>query len=384
MAAASCREATVGGPSHPHALMLNSASRQTGRAGRAVASAPSVRVVDPSGAPVAGVPVAFAVTEGGGTADPATVMSGTDGIATSTWTLGDAGGQSLQATSPEVPGALVDLVSEVLPSTGYQIDLSLVGTVTDAQWAALTSAGGRIAQLVVGELTPVDLTGHFCDGTPLAGTVANLLVLVHIHSIDGLGGVLGQSGPCVVRQSSHLPAVGVMELDSADLGALEAKGELGSVVLHEMLHVVGFGTVWTDFSPSLVSGAGTANSAYTGAQALAAAIGFNGAPATWISVPLENCGTSSPTPCGSGTRDSHWLEPVFKNELMTGWLSGTTHPLSLTTAESFADMGYTVDPSTADPFDLATAGLRAEGVPAEETGLFMADDVLHLPIEEAR
>ena len=170
-----------------------------------------------------------------------------------------------------------------------------------------------------------------------------------------------------------------MEFDTADLAALESSGKLRSTILHEMLHVVGFGIVWDDLG--LSSGEGTVNSAFIGPQALAAAIGYNGAPGTWAGVPVENC--VGQTGCGGGTQDSHWRETVFKNELMTGWLSGTSQPLSRTTAASLADLGYAVNLDAADAFDLATAALRSPGAAlAEEPApVYMGDDVLHLPIE---
>jgi hypothetical protein len=382
-AVAACGSASVGGHASSSGLASVSATRQTGRAGQAVGSPPAVKVVDPSGTPVAGVTVSFAVTGGGGVS-PATGVSGSDGIVRTAWQLGASGPQSLRATAAAIPGAAVDFSAQVLAGSGYEIDLRLLTTATDSQWAAFTGAADRIAQVVVGQLPPMDLTGLTCGGTPggdtaLHGSVQNLLILVWIHPIDGGGKILGQAGPCVARSGSSFPSVGFMELDSADLASLETSGKLQSVILHEMLHVVGFGTMWDLHSPSLISGAGTVDSAFTGAGALAAATGSNFAPSTWTSVPLENCGALSPTPCGAGTQDSHWLEPTFKNELMTGWLSGLTQPFSATTVGSLADLGYTVDLAAADPFNLTTAGLEAEGA-AGEAGVFMGDDVVHVPV----
>ena len=66
--------------------------------------------------------------------------------------------------------------------------------------------------------------------------------------IDGPFGVLGQAGPDVLRPVSFLPAHGVMQFDTADLALLESSGELQLVILHEMMHVLGFGTIWTDLN----------------------------------------------------------------------------------------------------------------------------------------
>src|SRR4051794_6205534 len=49
-------------------------------------------------------------------------------------------------------------------------------------------------------------------------------------------------------------------------------------------------------------------------------------------VPVENTG-------GPGTRDSHWREAVFGNELMTGFVGPAGNPLSRTTVGSLQDLG---------------------------------------------
>jgi len=56
------------------------------------------------------------------------------------------------------------------------------------------------------------------------------------------------------------------------------EGTLEAVILHEMLHVVGFGTMWPTFG--LLAGAGGANPTFTGARAAAAFVGFNEARRT--------------------------------------------------------------------------------------------------------
>jgi hypothetical protein len=204
-------------------------------------------------------------------------------------------------------------------------------------------------------------------------TVDDLLILVKLAPIDGAGNILGQAGACVIRNSSRLPVLGVMQFDTADLATLESRGQLEEVILHEMLHVVGFGSLWE--APLLV-GAGGVDPIFTGTHALDAFVNLNnGNFYANAKIPVENSG-------GAGTRDSHWRESVFLNELMTGWLSGQTQPLSATTAASLWDMGYQVDVARSDPFDLATASnarLMAVG-PADLPDLPYGDDVLRLPI----
>jgi hypothetical protein len=106
-----------------------------------------------------------------------------------------------------------------------------------------------------------------------------------------------------------------------------------------MGHVLGIGTIWQ--SRGLLSGAGTSNPRFVGSQAVAAYNAIFGTSAT--GVPVENTG-------GGGTRDSHWRESIFGNELMTGFLNGGSNPLSRVTVASLADLGYVVNLNAADNY----------------------------------
>jgi hypothetical protein len=199
--------------------------------------------------------------------------------------------------------------------------------------------------------------------------VDDLLVVVRLEPIDGAGATLGQAGPCVLRGAGAAPVLGLMRFDTADLATLEASGRLDAVVLHEMLHVMGFGTLW---SAPLLVGAGGTDPIFTGAGALDAFLNFdNGGTYAGAKVPVENSG-------GAGTRDSHWRDSVFRNELMTGYISGARQPLSRTTAAALADQGYAVDLAASDPFDIATAGLRLAGGAPD---VVLGDDVLRIPLQ---
>jgi hypothetical protein len=120
-------------------------------------------------------------------------------------------------------------------------------------------------------------------------------------------------------------------------------------VLHEMAHVLGYGTMWPD--RGVLFGAGTSNPTFTGPAAVAAyhALGRTG------NVPVENTG-------GPGTADSHWRETTFQNELMTGYIGGTSNPLTRVTIGSLQDIGYQVDFGTADTLAFAL-NLRAASIP---------------------
>jgi hypothetical protein len=215
--------------------------------------------------------------------------------------------------------------------SGFKVSVHFPdGTLTAAQKTAFTDAATRWAQLIVGDVPDVNDGGTIIDDITIDATAP---------SIDGRGGVLGQSAPTAFRVGSNLPFKGFMEFDSADLAQLQTDGQLTRVILHEMGHVLGFGTIWS--TEGLIAGAGTTDPRFKGPNATAqynAIFGTSGS-----SVPVEGGG-------GAGTEDSHWRESTFDNELMTGYLNGGSNPLSKVTVGAMADLGYAVSYSAADPY----------------------------------
>lgn len=175
------------------------------------------------------------------------------------------------------------------------------------------------------------------DGEAITG----LLIDAGISPIDGASGVLGQAGPTVLSPQTGLPIAGVMQFDTADVETLEAEGRFEDVILHEMAHVLGFGTLWD--RQGLIAGSGTADPRFTGPAATREFFQLD--PDGGAAVPIANTG-------GAGTREGHWRELIFGDELLTGFLSGADRPLSRMSIASFEDLGYAVDYTAADPFTL--------------------------------
>lgn len=214
-------------------------------------------------------------------------------------------------------------------SGGFDIVVNTSG-LTASQVTIFNQAAARWEQIITGDLPNAVFNG---------ATVDDLRIEASAPAIDGPGGTLGQAGPDAFRSGTFLPYHGVMQFDSADLAGLEANGQLLSVILHEMGHVLGIGTIWS--ARGLLSGAGTSNPRFTGQQATAA---YNQIfSRSESSVPVENTG-------GPGTADGHFRESVFVNELMTGFLNSGSNPLSRITIGSLADLGYTVNFSVADAY----------------------------------
>ncbi|MFZ8200167.1 leishmanolysin-related zinc metalloendopeptidase [Alteromonas portus] len=158
-------------------------------------------------------------------------------------------------------------------------------------------------------------------------------------SIDGVGGILGSAGPTSITQLADSPFVyankGRMRFDTADLSNMENSGTLFDVIVHEMAHVIGFGTLWTTdfFIAGSQSNYVTNSGRYTGEYALEIYRQEFVEDAEFIPVELGG---------GAGTANSHWDEPWpgGSSDLMTGYLGPYPITLSDTTVASFADIGY--------------------------------------------
>jgi uncharacterized protein YjdB len=357
-----------------------SALSQTAGPGAQVVQPPAVVVQDATGVAVPGVSVAFAVTSGGGAVGGGAAITGADGVArASSWTLGGAGGQSVRATTPVLPAATVDFTAlSRAPGDRYDVSLRFIGTMSDAQARAFVHAKERIETIVVGDLpsVPVNYSASTlanCGGVAIQETIDDIVIFAEARYIDGPGQVLGQAGPCFTRSARGLPFIGNMEFDTADLAKLEANGTLESVILHEMLHVVGFGTIWSQLG--VLDTTLSTDPFFTGTGARTAFASQNGGSAyAGTPVPVENTG-------GTATALSHWRDTVLRTELMTGFISTGASPLSATTIGSLADIGYTVDLTQAEPFSLsfalrASPALRTGGESfADDQGVFLGDHI---------
>jgi hypothetical protein len=356
---------------------------QAAMQGANVPVAPSVRVESPSGSAMPGITVNFSVTAGGGQVTGGSAVTNASGVATVTrWTLGPVANlNTLTATVSGLSAAPVVFRGAGCSGAGpgFEVTVCITTAMTASQRQVFQSSAARWSTIIKGDLP--DAAGAIAEnacgsGTPSADqTYDDLIIFASVTDIDGPGQVLGQAGPCFIRNTSSLPVVGVMEFDVADVNALEASGRLGAVILHEMGHVLGIGTLWAYLGllKNTSTAAAPLDTYYSGAGAIA---GFDAIGGTTYTggqkVPVENTG-------GAGTMNGHWRESVLKNELMTGYLNtNSTNPLSVLTARSLADLGYVVDPAAADPFFL-TLSVSAEGS-ASQPGLRLHNDIYNGPL----
>lgn len=278
----------------------------------------------------------------------------------------------------------VALADSVIP---FDIRMEFVGTVPNSVRTAALAAVARWEEIIVGDIPdyplpgPVDAEGCAEGAGTLSGTIDDVVLYVRVAAIDGASGTLAQAGYCGLRGLSDLPWVGSLEIDDADLSTLESQFGLEDVIVHEVGHILGFGTIWTSrgllVNPSLPSNTG-ADTHFIGAGAIEAFDDAGGTGYPDGKVPVKN-------EAGPGSSDGHWRESVLDTELMTPFYESVgTRPLSAVTVRSMGDVGYPVDPASGQPYVLPPiVPLRAQGVEGTGAGsglvLDLSGDVRYVP-----
>ena len=194
------------------------------------------------------------------------------------------------------------------------------------------------------------ITGDLPDATRDGRFIDDLFIEANISYIDGAGGsdgnTLGYAGPRYYRSDgeSATAITGSMTFDSYDMQKMIDEGSLQSTVDHEIGHIIGIGTLWDN--AGLIAPDNAAN--YIGEKALEVywelmddlSLPF---------VPLEDSG-------GPGTAGGHWDEEIFNLEFMTGYSDGSRDIYSSLTIASTEDLGYEVNYSPAQPYQMEDRG----------------------------
>lgn len=343
-------------------LVVVSGNAQAAPGGRTLTQPVAFSLADQFGNLVPGGTVAV-TTAGGGTTSAVTTDA--QGHATTAWTLGKSVvPQTLTATSGTFTATATATVQ-----TSYKVEVRFFGpAMTAGQRAAFNAASARLMGMITGDLVNVTTGGDLdlaqeCGnaGLPTVNEIVDdIVIYASAPDLDGPGGLLGQAGPCMIRSdAAELPVYGTMEFDSADLARMEGDGTLTSVILHEMMHVVGIGVYW-DYK-GLLADKDLATVRFTGAMAAQQCRAEGGISTCADAVPVEAGG-------GDGTRNSHWRETTFDTEIMTGWenspiVNGTAlpAPISRMTVGSLADIGYAINLDAADAWRVPGTALRAAG-----------------------
>jgi hypothetical protein len=347
----------TGAAAVPASAVAVSSTSFSGFFGNYLLAKPEISVRDAQGNPVAGVAVAFQVAQGAGQVQGFSSQTDFQGHASAlSWRLGASGSQSLTATVGALAPITFTATGSAPPPSTFKIEIRYPNAQpTVAQKAAFDGAVARWTELLVAGAPPYTVVPTDADPSGecpsmLGEVVDGLVIYANLGPIDGPGRVLGQTGVCVIRDDGFLPVQGLMTFDTADLTDLESRGQVAPVILHEMGHALGFGTIWLVSIPGLgtnafLTGFPGSDPTFNGPAARAAFYGAVATPTifTGIPVPIEAGG-------GPGTAYSHWRETTFTNELMTGFLNAGSTPLSAMTVQQFRDLGYVVNDALADAF----------------------------------
>lgn len=283
---------------------------------------------------------------------------------------------AVTATDPNGWSASQEFPVTVLPapdSHAFDIDLVFVGPTTEEFRSVTFQMAERWTEVITADLRDIPVPDNTVDCPwehRFHGTVDDLVVFVEVESLTRAAGIADlcrtrdRYSPYKARRypghlGSSLPLMGYIALDTDVVArGTEAWGRerLEQVVLHEIGHVLGIGTSWHDFG--FVQDSGGSDPHFNGPLAIEA---FDAAGGT-------NYTSGAKVPVTS--RGSHWR---FWGELMSP--SGSP-ALSAITVQSLADLGYVVDVSRADPFQLPGSAKAVAG-----PGLDLHDDILQGPIE---
>ena len=225
----------------------------------------------------------------------------------------------------------------------FDIELVLLSSFTERQKEDLKYAVRRWMAVITKDLPDYTFTQNWsgrCGGQPYeisAGErIDDLRIYVRREEME----VGGWGGPRLLREETHLPVVGCMAFSTKETRLLP------SLAIHEMGHVLGFGTIWEilGFYQNPPDG----DKHFNGPLAIAAFNDAGGRNYTGKKVPLEN--------------RAHWRLSVLPDEVL---ITGSGRILSAITVQSLADLGYGVDFTQSDPYTIpGAAGKMAVSTPA--------------------
>ena len=242
------------------------------------------------------------------------------------------------------PGLDIDIVyGDPQPSAVLKAEIDTAATIWESA--------------IINDLTDVDFAraprNNPCTGdTTFSGYVDDLRIYIYFEDIDGESGTLAKAGICTRRNVTGSAVLGRIILDSSDMNRLSTT-RFRNLVLHEIAHVLGFGTWWNNLQNRSVDQVTLEpidpkpDTHFPGTNAVAAFDAAGGSNYTGGKVPVENENG------GVASWDNHWRVSVMAGELMTLNSGGALGAFSAITIQSMADLGYTVDTSVADAYTVS-------------------------------
>lgn len=205
----------------------------------------------------------------------------------------------------------------------FDIQLSIGSGYSNSQIGLLNDAAGFWERALLGY-----------DVSFSAASLQSVSVNVSIDTIDGTNSILAQAGPVNGRlwtgDSKIFVTGGDVTFDAADVATMP-DSTFFQVMVHELAHVIGFGTLWNfEFNGTLFNPVLNADGNYIGQNALA------------LYQQLAPAASSIPV-----TANAHWAEnsALGQSELLTPFINfaDPNNYISAVTLASFEDKGFIVD-----------------------------------------
>ncbi len=230
-----------------------------------------------------------------------------------------------------------------------------------ARWRRIIRSGSSGEQVNL----PIDACRN---RVPVAQFITGVRILIRLDTLFNF--IVAQGGPCAIR-ANGLPLLGTIQVNWRFYPTLSDR-KLDDLLMHEVGHVLGIGSVWRNPSfLGLVQGdTVTRDPIFVGPNALAA---FNrlGGSARFIgrTVPVQ------PNVLG------HWRQEPFAGEVMAPALATGPQATSAVTVASLRDIGWNIEPEAYDDYDLPASVLSTRvsaraSASSSVRGLSLDGDVL--------
>ena len=247
----------------------------------------------------------------------------------------------------------------------FDIELVFLDDVTDHQKNVIHYAARRWMSVIVGDLPDYALAQEVsgtCGGQPYEIPSGERIDDLRIYVSTSVSATfsIGRGSPHVLRETTQLPVVGCMAV------RLEAPSFVFSVGLHEIGHVLGFGTLWNKFGylHDLSFSDSSADTQFNGPRAIAAFDEAGGRDYAGKKVPVAK------------QDGAHWRTSELWGDIMLPSRWGE-EALSAITVQSLADLGYVVDVTEADDYTLpGAAAAQASAKQAVAMPAIPGDDPL--------
>mmetsp|Transcript_564 Transcript_564/g.1312 ORF Transcript_564/g.1312 Transcript_564/m.1312 type:complete len:625 (-) Transcript_564:227-2101(-) len=232
------------------------------------------------------------------------------------------------------------------------LDLSSASGVVEDWFPMVVSAAQRWEQVIAadrwGPWAPTMFTTiseEFIATERPAEPIDDMYLGIIVGKLDGSGGRFAEAGPDRLMSGGRIVASSIL-IDEADLQNVINNEIFEQLMLHEMGHCLGMGTLWSD-------GVHYEGTTY---------IGANGVKA-W-----NDMGCTGPLPMAKDV--AHWNDDCFTTEVGTHYLKfrQPVH-ISSVTLGALEDLGYAVNREEEDAYGLSDLGDCGDGCPAASNRL---------------